>query len=476
LSTHQSENLGVSIAAGVLAVIVILAPGVLQAQCQPLPSTAQSQAVGTPNSSMERPEFFDQPAFTVAGVTDTTNLGGHASGVSRPATENLAKRVVSLGKESHAGSQPLSSANATEKFLFDAVERDHDNFEANQRLGKILLDDGKAREGIAYLERAHQLNPNDYENTYELALANADVGNYERARSNLRLLLTQDKAQQDKRGRETAEMHHLLGEMEEKLSNPLEAAREYQRAAELDPSEPNLFDWGAELLLHRAPEPAIQVFTKGNRLFPTSGRMLVGLGVAWYVRGAYEQAATQFCHGSDLNPSDPTPYLFLGKTLSLESTHSEGVKQRLGRFVQLQPENAQANYYYALSLWKSRYGPEDSGKLAQIESLLDKAVHLEPKLGAGYLQLGLLSAERNDLPKEISAYEKAIAATPQLAEAHYRLAQAYRRIGEPAKAEQELQLFRQVSKESAEENERERREIQQFVYTLQSRPSAPQLQ
>ena len=139
--------------------------------------------------------------------------------------------------------------------------------------------------------------------------------------------------------------------------------------------------------------------------------MLVGLGVAWYVRGAYEQAASEFCEASDLNPSDPTAYLFLGKALSLESTHSEGVTQRLGRFVQLQPENAQANYYYALSLWKSRHGPEDSGKLPQIESLLDKAVRLDPKLGAGYLQLGLLSAERNDLSKEISAYEKAHAAT-----------------------------------------------------------------
>ena len=461
-------------ASAVLGVMAILAPGVLRAQCQPLPTSAQSQAVATTNSSIGRPEFFDEPAFTVAGVTDTTNLGGHASGMSRPATENLAKKVVSLGKESHE--QALSSANRVEKLPIEAVEGDQDNFQAKHRLGKMLLDEGKAQQSIAYLERAHQLNPSDYENTYELALAYADVGNYERARSNLRSLLTPGKAQQEERGQQKAEMHHLLGEVEEKLGNPLDAVREYQRAGELDPSEANLFDWGAELLLHRAPEPAIQVFTKGNRLFPTSGRMLVGLGVAWYARGVYEQAASRFCEASDLNPSDPVPYLFLGKTLSLESTHSEGVIERLGRFVQLQPDNAQANYYYALSLWKSRRGPEDSGKLPQIESLLNTAVRLDPKLGAGYLQLGLLSAERNELAKEISAYEKAVAATPQLAEAHYRLAQAYRRIGEQSKAERELRLFRQVSKESTAESERERREIQQFVYTLQTPPTARQRQ
>src|SRR2546430_13519862 len=47
-------------------------------------------------------------------------------------------------------------------------------------------------------------------------------------------------------------------------SDPLEAVRQYQRAAELDASEPYLFDWGAELLLHHAPEPAIEVFSKGK--------------------------------------------------------------------------------------------------------------------------------------------------------------------------------------------------------------------
>jgi hypothetical protein len=54
-----------------------------------------------------------------------------------------------------------------------------------------------------------------------------------------------------------------------KLGNPLEAVREYQRAAELDASEQYLFDWGTELLTHRALEPAAEVFTKGNRLFPS---------------------------------------------------------------------------------------------------------------------------------------------------------------------------------------------------------------
>jgi hypothetical protein len=71
---------------------------------------------------------------------------------------------------------------------------------------------------------------------------------------------------------------HSLGHDAERRGDALEAARKYQRAAELDASEPNLFDWGTELLMHRAAEPATEVFAKGHRLFPQSLRLLLGLG------------------------------------------------------------------------------------------------------------------------------------------------------------------------------------------------------
>ncbi len=130
---------------------------------------------------------------------------------------------------------------------------------------------------------------------------------YQRARTNAQALLT---AQEKPGQKNEAELHHLLGDIEEKSGNPLEAVRQYQRAAELDPSEPYFFDWGSELLLHRAVEPAIEVFNKGNRLFPHSARMLVALGVAWYSNGSYDQAAQRLCEASDLNPNDPKAYLF----------------------------------------------------------------------------------------------------------------------------------------------------------------------
>ncbi len=214
-------------------------------------------------TSTQAPEFFDEPQFTVAGVTQATNSGGHGSDSVVRTAEALAKATVSLSKEPEATSTAAGSA-ATESSLRDAVARDPENFEANRQLGRLLADRGEAKEALPCLEKASLLRPQD------------------------------------------AELHHLRGYVQEKLGNPLEAVREYQRAAELDPSEPNLFDWGTELLTHRALEPASEVFTKGNRMFPKSVRMLVALGVAEYARGSYERAAESLGSASDLDPGNET--------------------------------------------------------------------------------------------------------------------------------------------------------------------------
>ncbi|MFZ0798754.1 MAG: tetratricopeptide repeat protein, partial [Terriglobales bacterium] len=319
-----------------------------------------SEGSGTP-----APEFFDEPQFTVAGVTQATNPGGHGSDTVLRTTEALAKATVALSKEPDGSSAAVKSA-ATESSLRNAVAREPEGFEANRQLGKFLADSGNSTEALPYLEQASRLNPRD------------------------------------------PEIHHLLGDVDEKLGNPLEAVREYQRAAELDPSEPHLFDWGTELLTHRALEPATEVFTKGNRLFPKSVRMLVALGVSWYARGSFDQATKCLVNASDLAPDNPTPYLFLGKMQSVETTPSAGMVEKLARFAQLQPDNALANYYYAVSLAKQSASASDNNaeRSAHVESLLQKAVHLDSKLGAAYLQLGILYSQRADFSRAIAAYQK----------------------------------------------------------------------
>jgi tetratricopeptide (TPR) repeat protein len=395
---------------------------------------SDTQTSTTTAKAGEKPEFFDEPQFTVAGVTQGANSGGHGSDTVVRTTEALAKATVSLGKETPEKSPATSLAAEKEKAFQDTLSRDPDNFDANYQFGKLLAADGNPAEALPYLQRASKLNPD-----------NADV-------------------------------HHSLADVAEKLNQPLEAVREYQRAAELDPSEPHLFDWGAELLAHRALEPAVEVFIKGSHLFSGSSRMLVGLGVAWYARGSYDQAAQFLASASELDPRDPTPYFFLGRIQSVEVKPLDGSVSRFARFAQLEPDNALANFYYAVSLWKQLETSGRTGKAeglstheveGRIESLLLKAGRLDLTLGAARLQLGTLYSRREDFARAVSAFDEAIRVTVNdddtVAEAHYRLAQTYVRMGEKAKARQEFDLHRHLAKKTSDNAARERAAIQQFV-------------
>src|SRR5690242_16822819 len=361
-------------------------PFVVQAGSLKTVNLTLSPAAASQNNSATL-QFFDQPQFTIAGVTDPTSLGAHGSNATAPAKTDLTREVVSLAGPTTSSSPAKPSAD-------------------QQTL------------------------------------------------------------------RAAPEHHHLLAESEEKQGHSLDAAREYERAAKLEPSEANLFDWGAELLLHGATEPAIQVFSEGNGRFPESVRMLLGLGVACFAQGDRERAAGYLGQASDLAPANPRPYLFLGKIAQAESSPSPGIAERLERFARLHPEAAQANYYYAVALWKQSQNNRDAGKLTQVSALLHKAIQLAPSFAAAYLQLGILQADQKKYPEAIASFQKAIAADPRQPDAHYRLAQACMRTGDQPKARAEMQLYYQLAKQNAQQAERERSHMQQFVYTLRSQSSA----
>jgi len=268
---------------------------------------------------------------------------------------------------------------------------------------------------------------------------------------------------------EAAERHRLAGDTAESQGHALEAVHEYELAAESDASEPNLFAWGAELLLHRAFEPAVEVFTKGHHQFPGSVRIAVGLAIATYDRGDIEAGKELLVEACDIDPANTTCYLFIGRLQEAEKTLSPNWVERLHRFAVSDPDNPIAHYSYAVALSKqSPAAAESSG----IQRELERAIQLDPKLGKAYLQLGIVLAARNDRTAAISAFQKAIATLPLPDEAHYRLAQLYRQAGKTDKARQEIALFNKTSQQSTNQAQEQRHELQQFVYTLRQQPAS----
>ncbi len=327
--------------------------------------------------------------------------------------------------------------------------------------------DATLRTSEALARETLTLKPDDpakHGNEYDLALAYKESGDYTRAREHVQKLL----AQQD-----TADLHRLLGELDEKTGDPLAAVHEDERAVRLDPSEQNYFAWGSELLLHRAVWQAAQVFRLGTEAHPHSARMLTALGTALFAAARYSEAATSLCAASDLNPADPDPYSFMGRIEIASPKPLACIEPRLARFVQAQPENPLANYFYAMAIGKRQEQPPDPKIQHQVEALLTKAVTIDPRCSDAYLQLGILYASQRQPEKAIGYYTRAIQSNPQLGEAHYRLGVAYDRMGSPEKAAQEFKLHDEIEKQQAAAVERQRREVKQFQVVLEGQPSYP---
>ena len=371
---------------------------------------------------------------------------------SAPARTNLATNLERLGK----------TEMATEQFR-KAVELDPQNFDTNHNLGEAFAHSGKVAEAALYLEKAQRIDPSSYDNGYDLSLAYLQIGRLADAQRLLRDLLKQ---------KNTAELHNLLAEVEEKDGKFVEAANEYEAAAHLEPSESNLFDWGSELLLHRTLDPAVEVFKQGVQRYPTSQRMVVGLGMTYYVRGNYDDAVQSLLKAADLNPSESSCYFFLSRAYDSSPSRADEVIERFRRFAELQPKNARALYYYAMSLWKGRRAQDPGLDLHQIESLLTQSLELDPKLAEAHLQLGNLYSDLNKYGEAIPEYKRALELNSDLADAYYRLGQAYVRTGEKGLAQEQFQVYQKIREQHLADLEKQRAEIRQFVYSAKDAPSA----
>jgi tetratricopeptide (TPR) repeat protein len=347
-------------------------------------------------------EFSDAPNFAVAGVTDWTAAGGHGSDATLRASESLANATAGLPNVSNAG-----ATSADEVKLHAAIQN-----AGNQ---------AQKAEVQMRVHAALQIHA-------------------------------------------TANLFRLAGEADEAAGDSLAAAREFAHAADMQPSEDNEFEWGSELLLHRALFQAQEVFARGAEMYPASVRMQTALGTALFAEARYEEAAAQLCKASDTSPMEIDPYVFMGKVELASPNALPCIESHLKRYAESHPRDSGAQYLYAMAILKRLERTPDEQDRVQVESLLKEAVALNAKCSDGYLQLGVLAAQQQATFEAIGYYKKAIDADPKMADAYFRLAKAYARTGETEKARAAFATHDLLVKEQTIATERERKAVKQFLF------------
>jgi len=72
----------------------------------------------------------------------------------------------------------------------------------------------------------------------------------------------------------------------------------------------------------------------------------------------------------------------------------------------------------------------------------------------------------------VPEYEKALEHNPDLADAHYRLGQAYVHTGAKDRAQQQLEIYQRLRAQHLAELDEQRAEIRQFVYSAKDGANA----
>lgn len=366
---------------------------------------------------------------------------------SSAARANLAVNLSRLGERDQAEAQ-----------FKKAIEVSPADYEANHEFGEFYAHAGKIAAAVPYLEKAQRARPDAYGNGYDLALAWEKTGQFDAARRQLQDLI---------RRQETADLHNLLGDVQEKSGNYVASAKEYERATQMDPSESNFFDWGAEFLLHHTWNAAVEVFSQGARRYPNSSALAVGLGMSYYWSGEFKSAVKALMRATDLAPADPHPYYFLSKAYRRAPGETPEVIARFRRLESLRPNDPQAVYYCAVSLWKGNEMKRSGAGHGQVEELLKKAVRLDPSFADAHLELGNFYYQGHRYAEAVPEFQQALQLDPGLTNAYYSLGQAYVRLGKKDLAEKEFAAHQKLYNRHLAEDDREREQIRQFVLSME---------
>jgi tetratricopeptide (TPR) repeat protein len=318
--------------------------------------------------------------------------------------------------------------------------------EALQMIGALEAQAGDYPEAIRNLEKASSLAPDSYEVRYNLGLAYHHSGDGRHALGVLEPLAMRNSS---------AELANLLGSVYEGNGKYLEAVKSFQRAAESEPAnEDYRFDYTWELLEHRSFEPARLVAEPAVHDFPSSMRMKLALGVAWFGLQRFREAQELFVATAKQFPDSDLPLYYVTlapdtSELAIPETKALLTAQHLHfphRFLPL----------YLLGHVELR-----DGNAMLAAEVLQESVRLQPNHAQARYELGRAYAELSRFHEAIAQYEASVHLQPDLAEAWYRLYLAAHSSGDADRATHAERMFRKLQQETEKQDA-----IHSFVYSM----------
>lgn len=204
-----------------------------------------------------------------------------------------------------------------------------------------------------------------------------------------------------------------------------------------DEEERRLFRKGYGLVQQRLLAAAVSAFRAGEKRFPESEPISGGIVVALFMTADYDASASLLLRLAGRSPGNLRLLPLIGETAGASERYKSAMAALLRDFVHRAPASGAARYYLAQFL-----SGDSSEAPAQAIALWTDAARLDPRDARPCLELARVEASRADTSAAIRWLNRALERDPDLAEAHYRLAHLYLRIGQRKLSDEHMQRFR----------------------------------
>lgn len=258
---------------------------------------------------------------------------------------------------------------------------------AHALLGRVLLKTGKNAEAKQEIEQAVSLDPT-FENGYELAVADLDLGEGDAASQIFAEMLTSFG--------DTAAIHMLFGQAYGGSDFQAKAVDEFQAAIAKDDRLPGAHYSLASAYLAtggNAKLPEVEAeLRKETAVSPGSSAAYAALGHLLANRHAGDEALSALKRATELDPTNPDAYLYLGQFYA-DAKRPVEAETSLRKSIELTKDPSRNAYqvqkaHYLLGRLLIEDGKTDEGKqeIATSQQLMQKNLSRDQNRLADYLQ------------------------------------------------------------------------------------------
>ncbi len=282
-------------------------------------------------------------------------------------------------------------------------------------MGNLLVEDGRAAEGLSALQKAMELSPKDGLLKKDLGQALENLKRYPEAEAAYRESITLAP--------DSAVPHGYLGSLLETTGRKDEALKEYEAAEKLDPEYAYAVERTFLILVEgKGPAAALEYLEPRLARFPKNVSLMRRAAIAHDDLKQLDPAEKLLRGAIQVDPKYDLGYDSRALVLEEGNGRKAEALEVLREGLRQVPDSAILEFRIATFL-------DNRNLPAEAEPHLRKSLELNPNLATAWNSLGAILDHLGRTSDAIPCFEKAIALRPGFTLAELNLARLYRKLG-----------------------------------------------